>query len=179
MLGTGVGGGLVTDGRLVRGAGGITGEWGHGPILNTMLELEGETNPLIIPRFPCGCGQKGCVDTLGGARGIERLHHFLHAEECDSRSVVSGWQQGNSKPKRTIEVYLQLMADPLAAVINITGASIVPVGGGLATAEALINALDIAVRKRILRRTDQPVIVPGRFRSDGGLIGAAISGRQL
>ncbi|MDM7853044.1 ROK family protein [Pseudochrobactrum kiredjianiae] len=179
VLGTGVGGGLVTDGRLVRGAGGIAGEWGHGPILNTMLELEGETTPLYIPRFSCGCGQKGCVDTIGGARGIERLHSFLHGEERDSRTIVTGWERDAEKPKRTIEVYLHLMADPLAAVINITGASIVPVGGGLATAETLIHALDTAVRSRILRRTDQRVVVSGRFRNEGGLIGAAISARQL
>jgi N-acetylglucosamine kinase len=179
VLGTGVGGGLVNEGRLIRGAGGITGEWGHGPILNTMLELKGEANPLYIPRFSCGCGQKGCVDTIGGARGIERLHRYLHNEESDSRTIVTGWEQGAEKPKRTIEVYLQLMADPLAAVINITGASIVPVGGGLTSAEKLIQALDQAVRARILRRIEQPVVVPGRFRSEGGLIGAAISARQL
>jgi N-acetylglucosamine kinase len=64
-------------------------------------------------------------------------------------------------------------------VINITGASIVPVGGGLTSAEKLIQALDQAVRARILRRIEQPVVVPGRFRSEGGLIGAAISARQL
>lgn len=179
VLGTGVGGGLVNDGRLVRGAGGITGEWGHGPILNTMVELNGETNPLYIPRFPCGCGQKGCVDTIGGARGIERLHRYLHNEETDSRTIVTGWEQGEKKPKRTIDIYLHLMADPLAAIINITGASIVPVGGGLTTAEKLIQVLDQAVRKRILRHIDQPIVVAGRFRSEGGLIGAAISARQL
>ncbi|MGU3575058.1 ROK family protein [Brucellaceae bacterium C25G] len=179
VLGTGVGGGLVTNGRLVRGAGGITGEWGHGPILNTMIEINGQENPIIIPRFTCGCGQKGCVDTIGGARGIERLHSFLHHEINDSRTIVTGWQQGVEKPNRTIDVYLQLMADPLAAVINITGASIVPVGGGLATAEPLIHALDHLVRNRILRQIEEPIVVPGKFRDEGGLIGAAISGRQL
>ncbi|MCY1184148.1 hypothetical protein D9M73_248170 [compost metagenome] len=53
-----------------------------------------------------------------------------------------------------------------------------PVGGGLASAEVLIAALDVAVRRRILRRTEKPLVVPGYFRDDGGLIGAAILGGQ-
>lgn len=177
VLGTGVGGGLVVEGRLVRGAGGISGEWGHGPILNTQVELEGEGS-VFIPRFACGCGQRGCVDTVGGARGIELVHSFLNREEKDSRSILQAWQGGDSAARRTLAAYLQLVADPLAAVVNITGASIVPVGGGLATAEPLIMALDKSVRQRILRRVDTPLIVSGRFSSEGGLIGAAILGRQ-
>lgn len=178
ILGTGVGGGLVIDGRLVRGAGGISGEWGHGPILNTMITLKGDAAPTHIPRFSCGCGQAGCVDTIGGARGIERLHYFLNETELDSRAVLHNWQQSDPAAQRTISAYLQLVADPLAAVVNITGASIVPVGGGLGSAQALIAALDQEVRQRILRRTDKPLVVSGHFSNEGGLIGAATLGRQ-
>lgn len=65
ILGTGVGGGLVADGRLVNEAGGFAGEWGHGPII---ASAAGDP-PVAIPAYACGCGQKGCVDTVGGARG--------------------------------------------------------------------------------------------------------------
>ena len=51
VLGSGVGGGLVVDGCIVRGAGGVTGEWGHGALLGTIQV--GET---AIPPQPCGCG---------------------------------------------------------------------------------------------------------------------------
>ncbi|GGA86403.1 N-acetylglucosamine kinase [Brucella endophytica] len=177
VLGTGVGGGLVAEGRLIRGAGGLSGEWGHGPILNTTVELEGE-GQITIPRFACGCGQQGCVDTIGGARGIERLHQFLNAEEKDSYGILTAWQDGDLPAHRTISAYLQLVADPLSAVVNITGASVVPIGGGLANATPLIAELDKAVRQRILRRVDEPLVVPGKFSSDGGLIGAAVLGRR-
>ncbi|WP_420963043.1 ROK family protein [Brucella sp. IR073] len=177
VLGTGVGGGLVAEGRLISGAGGLSGEWGHGPILNTSVELEGEEQ-ISIPRFACGCGQNGCVDTIGGARGIERLHRFLNAEEKDSYGVLSAWQEGDIPAGRTVSAYLQLVANPLAAVVNITGASIVPIGGGFASATQLIAELDKAVRRRILRRVDQPLVVPGKFTSDGSLIGAAVLGRR-
>lgn len=176
IMGTGIGGGLAIDGRLVRGAGGVTGEWGHGPILNTSVELDGGT--IHVPRFSCGCGQSGCVDTIGGARGIERLHHFLHACEETSYRIIEDWQAGEVKASRTVAVYLELIADPLALSVNVTGASIVPVGGGLASVTPLIDALDRAVRKRILNRFDHPLVTPALRQEDGGLVGAAVLGHQ-
>ncbi|WP_321839766.1 ROK family protein [Paraburkholderia bannensis] len=180
VLGTGVGGGLVADGRLIRGAGGVTGEWGHGPIVNTQCVIDGET--LTVPRFACGCGQTGCVDTIGGARGIERLHAHLNAhlngQAKDSHAILAAWQQGDVAATRTLDVWRELVADPLAAVVNVTGASVVTVGGGLASAGALIEKLDLAVRARVLIRREQPLVVPGRYRDEGGLIGAAWLARQ-
>ncbi|WP_117192446.1 ROK family protein [Rhizobium terrae] len=176
IMGTGIGGGLAIDGRLVRGAGGVTGEWGHGPILNTTVELDGET--LHVPRFSCGCGQSGCVDTIGGARGIERLHSFLHGCEETSYRILENWQSGEARAARTVAVYLELIADPLALSVNVTGASIVPVGGGLASVTPLIDALDRAVRKRILNRFGHPLVVPALRQEDGGLVGAAVLGHQ-
>ncbi|MEZ2131184.1 MULTISPECIES: ROK family protein [unclassified Sinorhizobium] len=178
ILGTGVGGGLAVDGRLVKGAGGVTGEWGHGPIVNTTVDLGDGGSPLHIPRFSCGCGQSGCVDTIGGARGIERLHRFLHARQESSRHILDNWQQGETAAARTVAVYLELLADPLALAVNITGASIVPVGGGLASATPLIEALDIAVRRRILNRFERRLVVPAMRQDDGGLVGAAALGHQ-
>jgi N-acetylglucosamine kinase len=175
-MGTGIGGGLAIDGRLVRGAGGVTGEWGHGPIVNTTVELHGET--LHIPRFSCGCGQSGCADTVGGARGIERLHHFLHGCEETSYRILEDWQAKEVKAVKTVALWLELIADPLALSVNVTGASIVPVGGGLASVTSLIHALDMAVRKRILNRFDYPLVTPALRQEDGGLVGAAVLGHQ-
>jgi N-acetylglucosamine kinase len=176
IMGTGIGGGLAIDGRLVRGAGGVTGEWGHGPIINTTVELEGET--LHIPRFSCGCGQSGCADTVGGARGIERLHHFLYRCEETSHHILENWQAGEARAAKTVALWLELIADPLALSVNVTGASIVPVGGGLASVAPLMEALDKAVRKRILNRFDQPLVTPALRQEDGGLVGAAVLGHQ-
>ncbi|MFB9951727.1 ROK family protein [Rhizobium puerariae] len=176
IMGTGIGGGLAIDGRLVRGAGGVTGEWGHGPILNTTVEIDGET--LHVPRFSCGCGQSGCVDTIGGARGIERLHHFLHGCEETSHRILEDWQAGEARAARTVAVHIELIADPLALAVNVTGASIVPVGGGLASVTPLIDVLDLAVRRRILNRLDHPLVTPALRQDDGGLLGAAVLGHQ-
>lgn len=176
IIGTGIGGGIAVDGRILRGAGGVTGEWGHGPALNTSVEIGGRQ--VHVPRFSCGCGQSGCVDTIGGARGIEKLHRLFHGDERSSHRIIEDWQAGEAKAIETIEAYLQLVADPLAVAINTVGPSIVPVGGGLASAEALIAALDEAVRARILNRLDRPLLVPAIRREDGGLMGAAVLARH-
>jgi N-acetylglucosamine kinase len=172
ILGTGVGGGLVVDGKIVNGAGGFAGEWGHGPATATSAG----NPPIAIPRFPCGCGQVGCVDTIGAARGIERLHQHIHGIAASSTDIIAAWQAGDVAAARTVDVWVDLVASPLALVLNVVGASVVPVGGGLANAPALIELLDRTVRTRILRRTDEALVVPGQCRVEPGLIGAAILG---
>lgn len=170
ILGTGVGGGLVINGRLVQGAGGFAGEWGHGPIAAT---LAGDP-PVDIPRFACGCGQKGCVDTIGGARGLERLHTHLHGKTLTSREIIDQWNAGHQWAERTVEVFVDLVSAPLATVVNIVGAHIVPVGGGLARAENLIERIDEEVRKKTLYRFDRPLVVRGDCQVEPGLVGAAL-----
>jgi N-acetylglucosamine kinase len=172
ILGTGVGGGLVADGRLVNAAGGFAGEWGHGPIIASFAG----TPPVAIPAYHCGCGQKGCVDTIGGARGIEKLHRTLHEIDASSEEIIGLWLGGDEKAARTLDVYVDLVSPPLALTINITGATIVPVGGGLSNVEPLLARLDTAVRARILRKFDRPLVVQSQCKVEPGLIGAALIG---
>ena len=172
ILGTGVGGGIVADGRLFRGGGGLTGEWGHGTALATKVSIA----PFEIPHFPCGCGQAGCVDTVGGARGIERLHKRLHDAEVSSLDIISAWEEGEVAAARTVSLYLELVSQPLALAVNIIGPDIIPVGGGMGNSHALISRLDSAVRARILRRFDRPLVVPAKLTADAGIIGAAALG---
>lgn len=161
ILGTGVGGGLVIDGRVVQGAGGFAGEWGHGPVLAGDLAL------------PCGCGQVGCLDTIGGARGIERLHRVLGHGAAGSEEIVDGWRRGEAAASATVAVWTERMAGPLAMVLNVVGASVVPAGGGLARAADLIAHLDRAVRARVLRPTGAALLRPAECPGEPGLIGAA------
>ena len=163
ILGSGVGGGLVIDGRVVQGAGGYAGEWGHGPVIRD-------------PAFACGCGQTGCLDTVGSARGLERLHEHLTGETIGSVEVIRRWRGGRASP--AVGLWLELVAGQLAMVVNLVGCSIVPVGGGLANDRALIASLDRAVRARILRKVDQPMVVVAEAGPDAGLIGAGFAGKM-
>jgi N-acetylglucosamine kinase len=172
ILGSGVGGGLVADGRLVNAAGGFAGEWGHGPILPNYAG----NPPVAIPAWDCACGQKRCLNTVGGARGMERLHFEIHRAERTSREIVDAWQAGDPEASRTIDIFVELVASPLALAVNITGASIVPVGGGLARSGPLMERLDEAVRARTLRKFGRPLVVPGSLSIEPGLAGAALLG---
>lgn len=163
ILGSGVGGGLVVEGRIVQGAGGFAGEWGHGPVIRD-------------PAFACGCGQTGCLDTVGSARGLERLHQHLTGEVIGSVEILRRWRGG--RPSPAVRLWLDLVSGQLAMVVNLVGAGIVPVGGGLANDHALVAALDRAVRARILRRRDTPLVVVAEAGPDAGLIGACVAGAQ-
>ncbi len=166
ILGTGVGGGLVIDGRLIAGTGGFAGEWGHGPVIAAPWD------------FLCGCGLRGCVDAVGGARGMEKLHLTLHGVAAPSTAILADWQAGDPRASATIAKWLDLVAPPLALVVNVTGASSLPVGGGLANVAALVAALDARVRAFILRKTRVPMVVPATCGPEAGLIGAAEAGRE-
>jgi N-acetylglucosamine kinase len=165
ILGTGVGGGLVIGGRVVTGVGGYAGEWGHGPV------IRGEF------AFPCGCGRVGCVDTVGGARGLERLHRARCGEVLASEAIVAGWQAGEAASIATMALWRELVAGPLAMAVNLVGADVVPVGGGLSLAPGLVGYLDQAVRAGILRKTSEPLLVPAVCGADAGLLGAALAGQ--
>lgn len=165
ILGTGVGGGLVIGGRVITGAGGYAGEWGHGPV------IRGDH------AFACGCGQVGCVDTVGGARGLERLHRAGTGETAAAEDIVAAWTAGEAAAGATMALWRELVAGPLAMVVNVVGADVVPVGGGLSRAAGLVRYLDEAVRVRILRRTSAPLLVPAECGPDAGLLGAAMAGK--
>ena len=165
ILGTGVGGGLVIGGRVVTGAGGYAGEWGHGPVIRGEHAME------------CGCGQKGCIDTIGGARGLERLHRKRTTEMLTSETIIANWVAGEAEAGETMALWRDLVAGPLAMAVNLVGADVVPVGGGLSRAPGLVRYLDEAVRVRILRKTARPLLIPAECGADAGLLGAAMAGQ--
>ncbi|UHS58541.1 ROK family protein [Agrobacterium vaccinii] len=172
ILGTGVGGALVIDGKLINSAGGFAGEWGHAPVAATRAG----NPPVDLPRFSCGCGLEGCLDAICSARGMEKLHRHLTGETVAAEDILDKWQCNDADAARTIDIFVDMLAGPLALLINVTGATIVPVGGGLSNSVALMTALDEAVRFRILRRFSRPLVVRAQCTVEPGLVGAAVLG---
>ena len=167
ILGTGVGGAQVYRGGLVRGFGGTAGEWGHGPFIQKHdLSLPG-----AVPQFACACGQKGCINTIGGARGLEALHVAAGNGFADSKAIVEGWSAGDAACRATMVSYVSLLSDALALTLNITGARIVPVGGGLSNAQPLLQAIEAEVQRKVLLPRPEPFIVRGETGHNGGLWG--------
>ncbi|MBE9637358.1 ROK family protein [Salipiger mangrovisoli] len=170
IIGTGVGGGLVADGRLIGAGSGYAGEWGHGPVAKRLLDCL--DHPL--PAYLCGCGLRGCLDAICSARGIERLYRDIAGAELPSTEILALWHAGETGAARTVAAWLELISGPLAMVVNMTGATVVAVGGGLSNDAALMAALDAATRPLTLAKPTQPLVVQAQCRTEPGLVGAAI-----
>lgn len=129
-----------------------------------------------MPVFACGCGRHGCLDTIGSARGLERLHRFLHGTDATSIAITQGAAAGEARAAATVDYYCDLVGGPLAMLLHAVSATIVPVGGGLAGATHLIAALDARVRANLLTPVTTPIVVPGRLGDEAGLTGAFVAG---
>lgn len=126
IMGTGVGGGIVIDGRVWSGAQGIGGEWGH-----SFLDAEGGA---------CYCGKVGCVETLISGPALEQYHRERNGGTPVSLStIVSHYQQGkaNRAEAATVERLLHFFGRALANVINILDPTAVVLGGGLSNIDLL------------------------------------------
>lgn len=170
IIGTGVGGGLIVDGRPISSGQGYSGEWGHGPVARRMLDCLDQPLPL----YRCGCGLTGCLDAVCSARGIERLHRDIAGVELPSTEILARWHAGDGDAARSVAAWLELLSGPLAMVVNMTGATVVAAGGGLANDASLVAALDAATRPLTLARPETPLVVQAQCRTEPGLVGAAI-----
>lgn len=111
------------------------------------------------------------------ARGDwRRLHKHFTGQARNSVEIVAAWEAGEAAAGRSIDAFMEIVAPPLALVVNVVGAGSVPVGGGLGKSHALIARLDREVRARILRRTIAPLVVPAQLDVEPELVGAAILG---
>ncbi|MFK7853820.1 MAG: ROK family protein [Granulosicoccus sp.] len=189
ILGTGVGGSIVVNRQILGGVNGNAGEWGHSAA--TALRTAA-----VLPKLSCNCGQSACVDTLGGARGLERLYrHFALIRsgneesntpvpsspdcfELDSESILKAWSNREPLALHVVDIWLDIVGGALVSAINLLGASIVAVGGGLANNEALISALDKEVRQRCLNSYATPLLYTAVGGAESALVGAAIAARH-
>ena len=122
ILGTGVGGGIVVDGRVLTGPNAIAGEWGHNPLpLPTDADL---------PLPPCYCGRFGCIETYLSGPGLARDHQQITGARLTPEEIVS--LRGES-----LKRYEERLARALATVINLLDPDVIVLGGGMSNIERL------------------------------------------
>jgi predicted NBD/HSP70 family sugar kinase len=122
ILGTGVGGGIVVDGKMLVGPNAIAGEWAHNP-----LPLPRETD---LPLPKCYCGRLGCIETYLSGPGLVRDHALLTGQRLDTQEIVA--LNGTS-----LQRYEERLARSLAGVINILDPDVVVLGGGMSNVARL------------------------------------------
>ncbi|MDP6705068.1 MAG: ROK family protein [Alphaproteobacteria bacterium] len=129
ILGTGVGGGLVIDGKLHEGANLIAGEWGHNPLpWPDRSELPGR---------PCYCGKRGCIETFLSGPGLRAEHRDATGHELTPREILELSMDGDAAAEATLARYEQRLAKALAAVVNVVDPEVVVLGGGLSNIDRL------------------------------------------
>jgi len=165
ILGTGVGGGLVVDGRLVRGPNAVSGEWGHNPIpWPTAFERPGAR---------CYCGRRGCIETFlcGGAVSddfLARTGHRLAAEQ-----VAALADAGHVDAEASLELWLERLAKGLASVINVVDPDIFVLGGGLSNIERLYSEVPARWDRYAFTDVVLTRLAPARHGDSSGVLGAA------
>ncbi|HEV8095985.1 MAG TPA: ROK family protein [Burkholderiales bacterium] len=125
ILGTGVGGGIVVNGRVLTGPNAIAGEWGH--------------NPLPLPRgddlpLPeCYCGRQGCVEAYLSGPALVRDA----GAGIDAPQIVARAAQGDARCEAALARYEERLARALASVVNILDPDVIVLGGGVSNVDRL------------------------------------------
>ncbi|MGQ9367780.1 ROK family protein [Azospirillum sp. ST 5-10] len=165
VLGTGVGGGIVVDGRILAGANAIAGEWGHTP-------LPWRT-PADGPVAACGCGRLGCLETVLSGAGLSRLHAHHTGRDLAPPAIAAAAAAGDAGARASLAGHADALARALAGVVNLLDPEVVVVGGGLSALPDLCGAAAERLGLYALVRAPRTRIVTARFGGDSGMRGAA------
>jgi fructokinase len=133
IIGTGTGGGLVSDGRLIVGANAIAGEWGHNPL---PAPRDGEW-----PGPPCYCGRTGCIETFLSGPGLERDYARAAGTAVATEDIARRAAEGEGDALASLERYADRMARALASVINVVDPDVIVLGGGVSNIAWLYDSV--------------------------------------
>lgn len=185
-LGTGVGGGIITDGKIYKGFNSAAGELGH-----IVIRVDGR---------PCTCGRRGCWETYSSATGLIRTTEEK-AEECrkanrptkmteliaakghaTGRTAFDAMRMGDEVAKEVVDEYVKYLASGIADMINIFQPEVLSIGGGISNeGQALLDMVTPLVRKQtygtgLIPDTDIRI---AKLKNDAGIIGAAVLGMEV
>lgn len=177
-LGTGIGGGLILDGRIRRGANGFGGEFGH---------------MVVDPRGPvCACGHSGCWERVASGSALgelarSRARHEIApailaaaggiANQVTGEHAVEAASAGDDAALAVLDAYGEAVALGISALVTALDPALVVIGGGVVDAGDLVmDPIRSAVARRVLGGTHRPEVpvVPAAFGGRSAAIGAAV-----
>lgn len=163
ILGTGVGGGLVIDRRVISGPNAITGEWGHNPLP--------WPEPDERPGPPCFCGLTGCIETFLSGPGLRR-DHAAHGNDLAPEEIVARAAEDVSA-RAALDRYVERLARATAHVINILDPHVIVLGGGLSSIARLYRDVPALWPRHVFSDTVATRLEPPRHGDSSGVRGAA------
>ena len=165
ILGTGVGGGIVIEGRALAGRNAIGGEWGHNPLPWPRDEER--------PGPACYCGKHGCIETFLSGPGLARDYAAEAGEERAAEDIVALVQSGDSMATAAMERYRGRLARALAHVINILDPDVIVLGGGMSNIEGLCDSVQPMLGAYVFSDRVETILTKARFGDSSGVRGAA------
>lgn len=170
-LGTGVGGGIIVDGKIITGSHGAGGEIGH-----ACVEPE-ETES-------CNCGNKGCLEQMASATGIVRLGRKILAESSEDTVLKTGklnakvifdaYKAGDVVAAKIVDKFAGYLGNALAIFACVVDPEVIVIGGGVSKAgQPLIDAVEKYFRRDAFVTCKDTPIVLAKLDNDAGIFGAA------
>ena len=160
-LGTGVGGGIVADGRLLR----AWVELGH------LVVQEGG--------FPCPCGGRGHLEGLASGQAADRVARELYGEEADAYTLIARARADDPAARDALSVMGRTLGVAIASLVNTFDPELVVVGGGfgMAAGDLVLDAARESARDESIPPADETLrIVPAELHEEAGLVGAGLVG---
>lgn len=174
ILGTGAGGGIAVQGRVLGGANGLAGEWGHNPLP--------WAQPGDDPAFDCYCGHRGCIECLVSGSGLARDHAHVTGQHLPGEAIAAAAAAGDAACRDTLDRHASRLARALASVINLLDPDVIVLGGGLSRLPHLYSQVPALWARWVLSGAiDAPrtLLVPSLHGDASGVRGAAWLGRDL
>lgn len=161
-LGTGIGGGIVVDGKLLMGVNGAAGEIGH-----MVIDHQG---------IPCQCGRIGCFEQYASASALIRDAKARNLDISGAKDVFDLANDGNIVAAEVLDSYFDYLSTGIANLINIFQPEMIAIGGGIAgQGDALLEPLMKKIEEKRYTKysKEQTVITVAKLGNDAGIIGAA------
>lgn len=165
IIGTGTGGGIAINRRVITGANAIAGEWGHNPL---PWPLDDER-----PGLDCYCGRQGCIETFLSGPGLTRQFHALGGTAQNVQDIMQQLELGEPRAVQAMQQYELRMARALAHVINILDPQVIVLGGGLSNIQRLYQNVPRLWSEFVFSDQVTTRLVPPRHGDSSGVRGAA------
>jgi fructokinase len=165
IIGTGTGGGLVINGKLVNGPHSISGEWGHNP-------LPWHTNEDGSP--DCYCGKTACIETFLSGSGFTQGFQSRFGRMLSSEEIIAAADAGDAECRKMIDTYHDQMARALAHVINIIDPHAIVLGGGMSNIDSIYTGVPARLGAYVFSDFVETLILKAERGDASGVYGAAL-----
>jgi fructokinase len=165
IIGTGVGAGIVVNGKVLTGPNGIAGEWGHNSLPWPAADE--------LPGPECYCGRKGCIETFLSGPGMMKLHQKDTGEALSPEVIVARAEVGDKACVLSMQHYENRLARSLAHVINILDPDVIVLGGGMSNIERLYSNVPQLWTRWVFSDRVDTRLVKNKFGDSSGVRGAA------